>query len=222
MKLAVTYAKTGLARFISHRDLIRVIFRALSRARIPVEFSRGFNPHPRVEFCPPLGVGMEGWAEEFEARLKEALEPGAASELLNRFFPAGIRAHSALLREQDEPGLSRRLKGVRYLLRPGSLLLPSEEDLARFMARSEYPFTRLTAAGEKRLDLRRGLLRAVREQDGLGLDFDLSSGGRPRLVLAALCGKDEEELAGVPITRTGFIPEKTGVFTRNSPARKRK
>ena len=53
-------AKTGLLRFLSHRELIRVFQRAIARIQAPIAYSQGFHPHPQMAFGPALPVGTEG------------------------------------------------------------------------------------------------------------------------------------------------------------------
>lgn len=72
MKLRLAYTKKGEARYIAHLDLTRVFDRALRRAEIPVAFSEGFNPHPKIAFGPPLPVGVEGEQEYVDIGLKES------------------------------------------------------------------------------------------------------------------------------------------------------
>lgn len=120
MKLRVIYSKTGLVRFISHRDLMRLFFRAASRAGIPVEFSRGFNPHPRIEFCPPLSVGMEGWNEIIDLRLSEEVDVAEATEALKRELPEGVVPKDVFYPDPDSPSLGKSLRTASYrVLLPG-------------------------------------------------------------------------------------------------------
>ena len=57
------YQVTGVLKFLSHLDLLKLFNRALLRANLPVAYSEGFNPHPKISFGPPRGVGQEGLQE---------------------------------------------------------------------------------------------------------------------------------------------------------------
>ncbi|MFA4886471.1 MAG: TIGR03936 family radical SAM-associated protein, partial [Desulfotomaculaceae bacterium] len=59
----IIYAKEGPARYISHLDLLRVFDRAARRGGLPVAYTQGFNPHPKMSFAAPLSVGTAGEAE---------------------------------------------------------------------------------------------------------------------------------------------------------------
>jgi len=63
VKLAVRFKKTGMMRFISHLDFVRLTYRALRRAGIPYVLTNGFNPHPKVKFAQALKLGLEGEIE---------------------------------------------------------------------------------------------------------------------------------------------------------------
>src|SRR5262249_51180171 len=68
-RVRVTYRKVGRARFISHLELIEVFTRALRRAGLPVAFSGGHHPQPRLRFSPGLPVGAESECEVIDVDL---------------------------------------------------------------------------------------------------------------------------------------------------------
>ena len=109
-RLRLAYSETGLIRFISHRDLLRLFFRAFSRARIPVEYSTGFNPHPRVTFCPPLKVGMEGENELLDLRLNSPADPSLVRDRLNRELPEGLRVKRVSPVPGNLPSLGKSIR----------------------------------------------------------------------------------------------------------------
>src|SRR3954467_8575664 len=86
-KLRIRYAKRGRLRFASHRDLARTLERALRRAQVPMAFSAGFSPHPKISYlgAAPTGaaseaeyveIGLSGWCEERRERAPPAGPPG--------------------------------------------------------------------------------------------------------------------------------------------------
>ncbi|MEJ5360016.1 MAG: TIGR03960 family B12-binding radical SAM protein [Desulfobacterales bacterium] len=89
----VFYSRTGPARFFGHLELVHIIHRALRRAGIPLVFSEGFHPKPRVAFDDPLPTGMESEEESFTVRLARELPPGEIVRRLNVELPEGLRAH---------------------------------------------------------------------------------------------------------------------------------
>ncbi|MDD3642027.1 MAG: TIGR03936 family radical SAM-associated protein, partial [Candidatus Krumholzibacteria bacterium] len=84
------YRKTGRARYLSHRELTNVLHRALRRSGLPLRFSEGFHPHPRISLGPALAVGMSGETEFFDAELIE--DGGVTFRALSGLFPEGVEA----------------------------------------------------------------------------------------------------------------------------------
>lgn len=88
--IKLVYAKGGLMRFISHRDLIRVIKQAVIRSDIPVAHSSGFNPRPKISFYNPLPVGVESECEVLSLATTEFRDASDVKNSLNAQFPEGI------------------------------------------------------------------------------------------------------------------------------------
>jgi len=82
-------------RYISHLDLIRLFMRALRRAGIPLYFTKGFSPHPRLIIKRALKVGAESENEEAEIILAHRLSARVFKDRLNRQLPQGIRITEA-------------------------------------------------------------------------------------------------------------------------------
>jgi len=82
--------KTGSARFLGHLDFSQVIIRAFRRAGVPLVFSQGFHPLPKVAFGPPLPLGYESRAEYLDFQVSRAFQPGKALLRLNEALPQGI------------------------------------------------------------------------------------------------------------------------------------
>ena len=78
----VRFTKTGAARFLSQHDVRRAWERVTRRAGLPLAYSRGFSPKPRLSFGPPLPVGAEGRREYMTMALREALDAGEVQERL--------------------------------------------------------------------------------------------------------------------------------------------
>ena len=78
----VRFTKTGAARFLSQHDVRRAWERVTRRAGLPLAYSRGFSPKPRLSFGPPLPVGAEGRREYMTMALREARDAGQVQERL--------------------------------------------------------------------------------------------------------------------------------------------
>lgn len=86
----LVFEKRGLSRFLSHLETTAVLGRAFRAARVPVAYTQGHKPHPKLSFGPPLPVGVDGAAEMIDAELHEPWSDNLAARL-NEVLPAGIR-----------------------------------------------------------------------------------------------------------------------------------
>jgi len=114
------FAKTGDARFLSHRNVMTLLERALRAAGAPVRYTEGFNPHIRLSMGPALPLGHESVAEFFDVECHAPLPP-AAVERANRTLPAGLRILAAEALAPNAPGIGRAMAACRYSVRwPGA------------------------------------------------------------------------------------------------------
>ena len=84
------YIKLGTMKFLGHLDLTRSLIRAFRRARIPLVFSQGFHPLPRISFGPPLPVGYESRAEFLDCQIQGNMNPEEITLRMNHVLPPGI------------------------------------------------------------------------------------------------------------------------------------
>ncbi len=88
----VFFSKTDRAKYISHLDLNRAMQGAIKRAKLPVWYTEGYNPHMYVQFMLPLSLGQEGVREVLDFRLLEDVPFEEVTERLNNALPLDIRA----------------------------------------------------------------------------------------------------------------------------------
>ncbi|MEG3632025.1 TIGR03936 family radical SAM-associated protein [Streptomyces poriticola] len=114
-RIRLRYTKRGRLRFTSHRDFQRAFERALRRAEVPMAYSAGFTPHPKVSYAnaAPTGTGSE--AEYLEIALTEARDPERIRGLLDASLPAGLDIVDAV--EARTSGLADRLTASVWGLR---------------------------------------------------------------------------------------------------------
>ena len=93
--LRVTFAKVGNARYLGHLDMVRAILMAARRCRLPMAYSQGFHPAPKVRFSSPIPLGMESLCEVAEFTLVRFVDPIEIRRRMNRFLPRGIRVREA-------------------------------------------------------------------------------------------------------------------------------
>jgi len=89
------FSKKGAMRYISHLDLMRLIMRAARRANLPLYFTEGFSPHPKLRITRALKLGLEAEQEEAEILLTRKINFRLFRYKLNRQLPQGIRVQQA-------------------------------------------------------------------------------------------------------------------------------
>ena len=152
-RIRLRYTKRGRLRFTSHRDFQRAFERALRRAEVPMAYSAGFTPHPKVSYAnaAPTGTGSE--AEYLEIALTERRDPDELRELLDESMPTGLDIIDAV--EAHTSGLADRLKASVWELRLDGVE-PAEAGRAveAFLAAEEVEVQRRTKNGMRTFDAR--------------------------------------------------------------------
>ena len=106
-KLRIRYAKRGRLRFASHRDLARALERALRRAQVPMAFSAGFTPHPKISYVGAAPTGAASEAEYLEIGLAERRDPEAVRAALDAALPPSRHTRSMTRPTRRSPRDSR-------------------------------------------------------------------------------------------------------------------
>lgn len=82
--LRIKFKKVGRLQYISHLDLVRTMHKILVRSKLPMWYTEGFNPKPKMVFAAPLSIGAESLCEFMDIRLVEKISPDKAKEILNK------------------------------------------------------------------------------------------------------------------------------------------
>ena len=114
-RLRGTFGKGGPARFISHLDLARTIERALIRAQIPIAYSQGFNPQPKMQFAAALPLGFTSECEILDLWLSENIDPETSLINLNKKMAPGIVMHTLVEKNLSSPKLQTVTSRARYV-----------------------------------------------------------------------------------------------------------
>jgi radical SAM-linked protein len=115
MRIRVKFAKTEPMRFTSHLDLYRAWERLLRRADMPLVFSQGFNPRPRIQLAAPLPLGITSRFEIVDFWLSTG--PGDLETISSRLThaqPPGIEVVEVILVETDSPPLQKKVYAAEY------------------------------------------------------------------------------------------------------------
>lgn len=192
-KLRIRYAKRGRLRFTSHRDVSRAIERAVARAGIPMAFSSGFHPHPRISYAGASPTGAASESEYVELGLADVREPAAIGAALDAVLPEGLDVVAIVdAASSTEGSLSDLLTASHWQIDLGDL---AEADVSAavtaFLAAESVTVERMTKKGMRSFDCRAAVVRLAveRTERGTGLDLVLEHAVpavRPDDVLAGL------------------------------------
>jgi radical SAM-linked protein len=201
-RLRVRYAKRGRLRFTSHRDFSRAFERAVFRARLPMAYSSGFNPHPRISYAGASPTGSASEAEYLELALAEVVDPAAVHAALDEAMPDGLD----LVEVVEAPGtaLADLLHASRWRVVLPVPVAEAEAAVAAFLAAGEVLVHRMTKKGMRDFDSRAAVLSMVvtAEEGGSVLDLvlrHLEPAVRPDDVLSGLTSLHGLDLVGVPL-----------------------
>lgn len=191
MRMRLSFAKAGPLTYISHLDLMRVWERTLRRAGLPLAYSGGFNPRPRLQLASALPVGHTGGAELLDVWLERPVEPERFGRALVPVLPLGLDIGEVYQVAPQAPPLQTQVVAAEYLVtaewdEPPALV---EERIGRVMAAAELPQVRRG----KRYDLRPLIERLWLEDYAagsvvLGMQLAAREGAtaRPEAVVEAL------------------------------------
>jgi len=216
-RVALAFSKTGRMRFLSHLEMINAMVRAMRRARLPIKYSQGFHPMPKVSFASTLPVSMESLDETMYIELDEAggrLAPGEIVERLNAVLPEGLKfsggsviplklSHpSAMMTEYmlflkgSPAGLDIDIKGIDGIIRDfkdRDTIVVSIKKKDKVQDIDIKPFVaELSRAGDMALSL------TLRSGDG-------GASPRPGDIVACLFNLSRDASSLIPITKTRAV-----------------
>ncbi|HEX5118266.1 MAG TPA: TIGR03936 family radical SAM-associated protein [Pseudonocardiaceae bacterium] len=152
-RLRLRYAKRGKLRFTSHRDVARAFERALRRADVPMAFSHGFSPHPKVSWVGAAPTGAASEAEYLEIQLVETVDPDALRTAVDAALPPGLDVVDAVVATGGS--LPERIDASRWRIEvPGVGAAELTAAVAALLAAGSVEVERLTKDGRRTMDVR--------------------------------------------------------------------
>lgn len=165
-RLRIRYAKRGRLRFTSHRDFSRAFERAVFRARIPMAYSSGFNPHPRISYAGAAPTGSASEAEYLEIGLAQVVDPADVCRSLAEALPDGLDILDVVV----SPGggsLSDRLQASRWEIAVPAGATETRAAVETFLATESIAVERMTKKGLRSFDCRAAVVSLlVADVDG--------------------------------------------------------
>lgn len=116
MRIRIVFSKLDQMRFTGHLDLLKTWERSFRRADLPVTYSQGYNPRPRINIGATLPLGFTGESELMDIWLDTRCPPAGVLESLIPSLPPGIVVKSIQEVETDSPSLQRLISGSDYIV----------------------------------------------------------------------------------------------------------
>lgn len=191
----IRYGKTGRAIAVSHLETMTLLLRAVRRSGLPLVYSQGFNPRPRVSFSPACPVGVESQAEFVDLLLSRPVEPEQLARDLRAALPENFPVFSAEVLPPRPVALNSAILAMNYLARLPDPRVDLAERVSAFQAAETVGLTREKPGKQKgegrQVDLKAAVLElAVAGEDALR--FSLRAGNeasaKPSELLKTLLG----------------------------------
>lgn len=206
----IWFNKDKECRYISHLDLNRVMLRAVYRAKLPIWYTEGFNPHPFITFPLPLSLGFRGEAECMDVRfLDEAFDLSKVAEIMNPFLPEGIRVYGAT-ESKMKPGDIAFAKFTAKFYSDSLTGTELKSELCELMLLDEYPVPKKTKSGIKDVDVSQylKLIEIAPDNETLSVSVTLPAGSSNNVNIQLLVNALESYIGSdvyYDITRLGVF-----------------
>ncbi len=220
-KYRIKFTRQKEARFVAHLDVVRAFERAIRRTEVPMAFTKGFNPHPKISFAAPAQVGITALEEFVDVELFKPVAPGEFADRLNKALPVGIRVNKVRPVRDRAPSLMSLLSSATYRVRVKSLDTVAEDgfkkDLESFLELAEINVVRVRKGAKSIINIREGILKLtgrIHENNVLVFEMHLKAGStgniRPEEVFNSFLLKYDYRIDTdtIEIVRTGLYSGK--------------
>ena len=194
-RLRIRFCRGQEVKFISHLDILRLWQRALYRAEIPLAYSEGFNPHPRISLAVPLSIGITSQAELMGILCTKRVSPHFFTAVVSQQLPPGIEILQVYQVALTMPSLQSQVRSAEYRVKVETEKGQKdiESALTKLLSMKYLPWQHQRDTGTRNYDLR-ALIDDLWFIDwhsryctlGMRLRCDNSGSGRPEQVTTAL------------------------------------
>lgn len=185
MKLRVKYSKMEDARFLSHLELLKAMERAFRRAKIPLAFSEGFNPHPKISYASALSVGTASRGEYLDLELNAEMGLSDFKSRINTCLVKGIEVLDVKEIKGKSKSLTSIIEMAEYTATSFVENKLSEKELQRlideFLMQPEIIVNRKSKDKNKEINIKEGIycLKAeLNNEMSLTIRFTVVSGSK--------------------------------------------
>ncbi len=189
-RFRLKYTKGPEIKFISHLDLTRVWLRAISRAGLPIAYSQGFSPHPKVSFGPPLPLGVTSRGEYMDVQLDRPSASEAISSL-QAHLPRGMAILAVKPIMSNARSISELAEAAEYLV---SWQGGAEAIKAKFDEQLSWPVRIMKKSLLIETDIKKQVMDIIPSEDGFIIRLKMNvSGAKIGQIVNVLIGQDIEK-----------------------------
>ena len=201
MRYLIKYSKESEIKFIAHLDLMRTIQKVIKRSDLPIEYSKGFNPHMAVSIAQPLSVGVYSKGEYMDVVFNEELEEKFIMDKMNENTPRGIKILD-VVKVIPTPGKKQLqamaiIDAAKYTIKLKCTMAPEvKEILNRICEAEEWNIMKKSKSGEKMVNIKPLVHKFEYEVDNLELQISalISCGSRDNLSAQLLADYMKEKI----------------------------
>ncbi len=201
-RVRLTLSKAGRARLVGHLEYLTMFQRAIRRAGLPIRYTQGFHPTPKVSYLEALPMGVASEAELVDLELHYPVPLEELTDQLNAQLPDGFKVIDAAVIAWKAPSPSASVASSSYSVPlPETVPVDLELRIASFLAAESVPTIRLKKGREEQIDLRPDLVN-LSLKDGM-LHIELTKGS-PLQVAAYLFDFDVEDVRRLGVSKTAI------------------
>jgi radical SAM-linked protein len=202
-RVRLKLSKLGRARMVGHLEYLKMFQRAVRRAKLPIRFSQGFHPTPKISYLEALPMGVSSEAELVDLELLRHVPIELVIQELNVQLPDGFKIIEGEIIPWKSPSPSVSVASSCYRV---PLPQPAPKDLTEriisFLDKDQVLISRIKKRREKQIDLRPNVLKLFQIDNEL--QIELIKGG-PLQVAAYLFELDVEDVRRLAVKKTGIV-----------------
>ena len=189
VRYLIKFTKEENIKFISHLDVLKTIQKNIRRAELPIEYSKGFNPHMSTSIAQPLSVGVYSSGEYMDIVLEREMDEKEIIDRLNSTAPSGIKYLSALAipyveGQKKVPQAMAMIDAARYTIKVKySDVSTLEKEMNELLSKEEWNTIKKSKKGEREVNLK-SLIKELNfwiKDEVLVLNTLISTGSREHL-----------------------------------------
>jgi len=182
MRVRIKFTKNDMVKFLGHLDIMRAFQRFFNCAEVKMEYSDGFNPHQKMHFALPLGVGITSRAEYLDAEIADGQD---TKDICRRLNCVSSDAFDILAVRQLYDEAAKGMACVRYASYDITFINKRVPELKKYLEREEIIISKKTKTGIKEVDLKSILVKMDTDTDHLHILMKAGSADnlKPELII---------------------------------------